>query len=250
MPQQGILAVMSLHLEEYGLSEKEAAIYSAALELGPSTADQLAKQADVKRSTTYLQLESLQEIGLMSQYEEGKKTLYAPESPENLSRLLDRKQAELEQRQKELNQALPELMRSFESAGERPVVRFYQGKEGIITMRENALNQLNKGDTLQVMYSYDLLFSLFSIDEIIPFSNKREERGIKLDLIYTKKDGKLNKDSLGKNSYRRYLNSEKFPLHSDLFIYKNTLAIMALQGNIFGIEVTSKAITEDRKSVV
>ena len=34
------------------------------IEISPATADQLAKQADVKRSTTYLQIEALQEKGI------------------------------------------------------------------------------------------------------------------------------------------------------------------------------------------
>lgn len=240
---------MSFHLEEYGLSKNEAAVYAAALELGPATADQLAKHSGVKRSTTYLQIEALQEKGLMSSHEEGKKTLFTPESPENLTRLLERQRAEIDLRQKELNKELPELIRSFESAGERPVVRFYQGKEGIITMRENALQQLSKGDVLQVMYSYDLLFKLFDASEIAPFSEKREKQGIQLDIIYTRESGPLDISTRGVNSNRAFISPKKFPLHADLFIYKNTLAIMALQGNIFGIEVTSKAIAESHKNI-
>ena len=240
---------MSSQFERYGLSKNEAAVYAGALELGPATADQLAKHSGVKRSTTYLQIEALQDMGLMSSFEEGKKTLFIPESPENLSRLLEQKKADIDVRQTELNKSLPDLVRSFESAGERPVVRFYQGKEGIITMRDNALASLGKGDLLQVMYSYDLLFKIFDVSEIAPFSQKREDKGIRLDLLYTKTDGKLDPATRGKNSHRRYISHDRFPLHSDLFIYKDTLAIMALQGNIFGIEVTSKAIAESHRNI-
>lgn len=236
-------------LENFGLSEKEAAVYKAALELGAATADQLSKQSGTKRPTTYLQLEQLQAKGLMSTFEQGKKTLFTPESPKNLERLIEKKKKDLELQQDFLKKELPQLMQEFEGAGERPVVRFYQGKEGIITMRENALNALSKGETLKVIYSYDLLFNIFDISEIIPFSNKREDKGIILDLIYTRSAGKLDKETLGKNSNRRYLDPGKFKIHSDIFIYKDTISIMALKGTIFGVEITSKALAESHKSI-
>jgi sugar-specific transcriptional regulator TrmB len=237
------------HLEAFGLSEKEAAVYAAALELGAATADQLANQSSIKRSTTYLQIEQLQEKGLMSTFEQGKKTLFTPESPENLERLLEKQKKDIELKQDILKKELPQLTQLFDSAGERPVVRFYQGKEGIITMRENALHALGKGDTLKVLYSYDLLFSIFDTSEIVPFSEKREEKGIVLDLIYTRNEGKLSKETLGKNSTRRYLDGSRFPIHSDLFIYKDTLAIMALKGTVFGVEITSRALVESHRSI-
>ena len=70
---------MLKELQDLGLSEKEARVY-----LGQTTADKLAKHAKVNRSTTYVQLESLMKVGLMSTHEERKKTVFAPESPELL----------------------------------------------------------------------------------------------------------------------------------------------------------------------
>ncbi|MBI4087815.1 TrmB family transcriptional regulator, partial [Candidatus Kaiserbacteria bacterium] len=70
---------MPKELEDLGLSEKEARVYLAALELGQNTAERIAKQASVNRSTTYVQLDSLMKMGLISTHEEDKKTLFAPE---------------------------------------------------------------------------------------------------------------------------------------------------------------------------
>ena len=44
-------------LEEFGLSEKEAKVYMASLEIGEATADQIAKHSGVNRSTTYVQIQ-------------------------------------------------------------------------------------------------------------------------------------------------------------------------------------------------
>src|SRR3989344_453122 len=119
---------MIRELQDLGLAEKEAKVYLAALEIGRATADQLAKQAKIVRPTAYVQIKSLMEKGLMSTYEEGKKTYFAPESPEALRRVLDKQKESIRTQEDELKRLLPELSRLFEGAGERPVVRFFEGK--------------------------------------------------------------------------------------------------------------------------
>ena len=121
---------MLKELQDFGLSEKEAHVYLAALEIGRATADQLAKHSKIVRSTTYVQLDSLMKMGLMSTYEEGKKTYFAPESPELLKRLLLKQKEEMNTKEQELSALLPALLQQFEGAGERPVVRFFSSKEG------------------------------------------------------------------------------------------------------------------------
>src|ERR1700689_5744541 len=112
---------MLKELQDIGLSEKEARVYLASLELGRTTAEKLAKHAKVNRSTTYVQIESLMKKGLMSTYEEDKKTYFAPESPELLKRLLSKQRDELQSKERDLSSILPALLQQFEGAGERPV---------------------------------------------------------------------------------------------------------------------------------
>jgi sugar-specific transcriptional regulator TrmB len=234
------------NLEHFGLSKNEAAVYAASLELGPATADQLAKHSGVKRSTTYLQIESLQEMGLMSTYEDGKKTLFTPESPENISRLIDRQKAALDLRYEELNQQLPELIRSFESAGERPVVRFYQGKEGITSLREESLKASMK--EIYVISSNDHLSEVFSRDERDAFSQKRANAGIITNLLYTRKNGKFT-DAPNPNTVRAYISPDAFNLGTDIIVFDDYVGMIALRGNIFGVLIKSEEIAKSMKTI-
>ncbi|MEK7566640.1 MAG: helix-turn-helix domain-containing protein, partial [Patescibacteria group bacterium] len=111
---------MLQELQEFGLSEKEARVYLAALELGKATADELAKQAKVNRSTTYVQIESLKQKGLVSSYDEGKKTYFAPESPEYLKRLFEKQAGDLDVKQKELEKENRALHDQFEASKPSP----------------------------------------------------------------------------------------------------------------------------------
>ncbi len=58
-------------LQNLGLTEKEARTYLASLELGPETAQNIAKKTGINRATTYVQIESLKKRGLMSEFEKG-----------------------------------------------------------------------------------------------------------------------------------------------------------------------------------
>jgi sugar-specific transcriptional regulator TrmB len=240
---------MQKELEQLGLSEKEAKIYLASLELGPATADQLAKHAKIVRPTTYVQIKSLMGMGLMSTYEEGKKTFFAPESPGALSLLLEKQKEGLRTNESLLGKLLPIITRQYEGTGERPIVRFFHGKKGVSAMREEALHDLKDGETLRVLYSYDALFNVFTEEEADKFSTAREDRGIHLKLLYTGSNGKRAIDTRGKNSERGYFPPGKLNLGTDLFIFKNKVAIMALSGKIFGILIESKVIAESMNSV-
>jgi sugar-specific transcriptional regulator TrmB len=234
---------MLKELQDVGLSEKEAKVYLAALEIGRATADQLAKQAKIVRSTTYVQLESLMKKGLMSTYEEGKKTYFAPESPEYLKRIVELRKKELEAREQELSGFLPQLLQKFEGAGERPVVRFFDGKEGVSSLREELL-KLPTGTDLRFIYSHDALAGVYSEDERLSHAQKRSSRGIELKSIYTRKGGPFDAKDTVPHTKRRFIPFEKMPIHSDMYVYNNTVAIIALNKKVFGAVIESEEIAQ------
>lgn len=235
-------------LEAFGLSEKEAAVYAAALELGPATAEQLSKQANIKRSTTYVQIESLQKIGLMSSYEEGKKTFFAPESPQNLERLLERQQKDLELKQLDLKKILPDFINLFDSTGNRPTVRFYAGKEGVKSLRESLLDQ-KKNSELRVLYSHDALCKVFSESERLQFAQTRARLGIKVKSIYTRQAGTLAEDDIVPNTERIFISSDKMPISTDVYVSEGQVALIALNDKVFGVLIENKELAQTMRVV-
>ena len=236
---------MLKELQDIGLSEKEARVYLAALELGKTTAEKLATQAKVNRSTNYVQLESLMKMGLMSTYEEGKKTYFAPESPTYLKRILDMKCAEIGAREKELGSLLPELTHLFEGAGERPVVRFFSGKDGVATMRDQILETKNKN--ILILHSFDSLASVFNEEEREDYSKRRADAGISARVIYNKKDGPFPGDF--KSTSRRHVAEDILKVTNDIAIFDDSIAIANLQGALFGVLIENKQIADSLRSM-
>src|SRR6266851_2346010 len=113
------------HIEELGLSNKEARVYLACLSIGPSSVQRIADESGIKRVTTYVILESLVGLGLVSQSVKGKKTYFIAEDPINLERLISRREQELKEQKQNFNQILPELKTLKTQPKDAPSVKFY-----------------------------------------------------------------------------------------------------------------------------
>jgi len=233
-------------LQSLGLSEKEARVYLAALELGPTTAEKLSTHAKVNRSTTYVQLEALMKEGLISTYEEGKKTFFAPESPELLKRLLAKQKDAISTKERDLSSLLPDLLRQYEGAGERPVVRFFPGKEGITTVREEALTTKEK--KMLVLFSHGHLAKLYSQEELDKYSDRRRDLGILSRGIYIHKEY-FNLAGTDKLTERRFLPPEMLSLSIDVYVFDDKTAIFSLEGNLFAMVIESKQISTSMRSI-
>lgn len=137
--------MLAQELKKLGLSDKEAKVYLASLELGPSPMKDIAKQAHLNRATTYVIIDSLIEKGLASSFSKGKKKYFSAESPDRLLSLLHLKEHEAKEQEREFKRILPELRQVYDTSGERPRVRFFEGKKGIAAIQEDILNTKTEG---------------------------------------------------------------------------------------------------------
>ena len=110
-------------LKNIGLSDNEAKVYLAMLELGPSSVVDIARKAEINRPTAYVQIEFLKKRGLVSTQTKGKKQLYIAESPEHLGGLLDSQLHEISINKETLSGLLPNLLNLYQSAGHRRLLR-------------------------------------------------------------------------------------------------------------------------------
>jgi sugar-specific transcriptional regulator TrmB len=114
-----------------GLSENEARIYLALLELGPSLVTEISKKSDVNRVSCYDVLEKLVKYNLVT-YASGKssKKRYSAMPPFNLISFLEREQKREERKLAELKEKLPELKLLYKEI-DRPSIKFFEGTEGL-----------------------------------------------------------------------------------------------------------------------
>ena len=118
-------------LVKIGLNDKEAKVYLAMLALGPATAYRIAPKAGIKRSISYVVLESLQSHGLVSVVPEGERKLFVASDPGKLL-------GEIEQKKELYKRFLPNLEALYleSSKKEKPQVQFFEGKEAVLGLYE------------------------------------------------------------------------------------------------------------------
>ncbi len=240
---------MLTQLKQLGLSDKEAKVYLASLELGETAVQQIAKKAGVNRPTAYVEIENLIKMGLMSSVEKGKKRYFAASSPGQLSRLLDKEKSEIEKKTEDFSKIMPELEEIFElgQIKEKPRVRFFEGKEGIKAIREDILE--TKTDDTKEFVPLDDSYKFFPPlpeDHRVRIAKKLKK--IPGKTIYTSNEGPIlsAKEDLIE---RRFIPSEKFPFHTQITIYGDKIALVSLKDRLVGVIIENQGITESMKSI-
>lgn len=239
-------------LTKIGLSSNEARTYLALLELGSATAQEIARKSGIKRATTYVQLEALSKIGLVTSFEKASerkngasKTYFRAEDPEHLTKIIERGKKLSEERGRALSEILPDLGKLYLSSGERPRVRFFDGVEGLRTMQGEFLK--SGADNVDSFSSADDIARIFPQPE--EYISKKIKKQIKLRLIYTSAKGAFLKSSDAESLREsRYVASDKFPVSCDISIYKNTVSVSVLKNHIFGVLIENKEIADSMRS--
>jgi HTH-type transcriptional regulator, sugar sensing transcriptional regulator len=224
-------------LQSAGLSEKEAKVYLAALELGAAGAMQIARKSGINRGTTYLIAENLMLRGLMSSVERDGHTIFSSEPPAQLFSRIEKESQTVEERKRSLAAALPELEALVKAGGTpRPSVRYYEGMQGLEAMRET----LYKNRRHEVLNAANMNIT----HEILPRENLDAHRkklklyDIRGRILYTCSDA-LQKELFADQPEsglweKRRLPADRFPFHGEVVIFGDHVAFISYAGCISG----------------
>ena len=244
--------VFEKELNSLGLKEKEAAVYLSCLQLGPAPVQAIARKAQVVRATTYVVLESLEHLGLVTHYKEGKKTLFSAEPPRQLTRLLEKERELIDKKQHDLELILPELQVLIKAVGGRPSVRYFSGIDGLRAIRQEMVMYSRSGD---VWYNYtptDHLEAVFGKGAELTYSDQRVAKGVRAKTLFSTKSETLKKELLelrDKYVERRYLPAKYYKSASGMTIYRDRVAIGIFVGKIGGVIIDSQVIADTMRSL-
>lgn len=240
-------------LKNFGLKDKEAAVYLACLELGASPVQEIARKAHVVRATTYVILECLMERGLAAKFKEGKKTLFAAEPPRQLMRLLEKRQEEIKEKQHELEDLLPQLQMVAKTAGGKPTVRYFEGVEGLRSIRREMLMYSRAGDTWYSLTPIDHLDAVLRKDQD-SFYRQRNAKRIKSKTISIARSPEARRKLLArygtKDVAQRYVApSPSHPVESGMTIFRDRIAIGKFTGKPGGVIIESNEMARMMKQL-
>ena len=235
------------YLQDIGLSDKESTTYLALLQVDNASVLDLSKKTKLNRSTTYVILESLAKKGLVSETTIGKKTHYQAEPPERLRTYVERRKIEFQEMEKRLDDVIPQIRGLARESGERPVVKYFDGKEGIISSAEETFHDDDGDDEpVYMIYPRDLLDELFPEIERQKFRKTRLDKKVKSKVLYTYEKGDVPSDSMGD---RIKIDGIKYPIYCDVAIYKDKVRISVLGKGISSIFIRSKDVADTLRSI-
>ncbi|MCX6739639.1 MAG: hypothetical protein NTZ49_00220 [Candidatus Parcubacteria bacterium] len=229
-------------LQQLGLNEKEAKVYLAALEFGPTTIIDLASKSGVKRTTIHEFIEPLIHQGFIIATFSGKRKLYNAAPPESLELILQ-KQTQA------IKQLLPDLKFLASKSLQKPKIRYYEGIEGIKHIYEDLLTTKD-----QIYYfgtikdEVNLVGKKFLGDWI----KKRKEKGIKVNAIRIRgKELPIKEWQGGEEFLRdlRYFPTEEKDFFVNIDIYDNKISILSSAKESYGLIIESQELATSLKFI-
>jgi sugar-specific transcriptional regulator TrmB len=231
--------VSSAILEQLGMSDKQARLYLATLEIGSGTVVQISRKAGITRGSTYDILEEMLEKGFVSKTDKDKHMVFSAIDPEVL---MKRYQDHL----RSFEMSLPELKGLFHKHS-RPRVRYFEGIEGVkrvyedtLTSTTDILNFANSRTLREYWPEYDRDYVRERIRKGIVL------RGIAPDDEYGRQVRKDDKKSLRET---RLLPAGEFFFTNEINIYDNKVAIASFGDELIGIIIESKEIADTQRDI-
>jgi len=121
--------MLNLELRKLGLKEKEVSVYLAALELGFTSVQNIARKTGLSRPTVYEIIRVLTAKNLMREIKrqgavQGERSYFAAESPDALLGLLRTQKREVEEREREFVRIISSLRAKYNLTGQTEIKTF------------------------------------------------------------------------------------------------------------------------------
>lgn len=239
--------MLTRELQELGLSDTEAKVYLATLELGGSYVSLIAKKAGVNRVACYHTLSNLVQMGVVSSFVKDNLKYFNIESPQ----ILVNKQKE---RLDKAEKVLPELMSITNALTHKPRINYYEGFEGLKNIFEDTLNAR---DEVVGYTNLAKLPDVLSEEYLRGYASRKIEAAIKTRMISPKSDDamqyltRIYPADFDHNLVEiLFVNPEQFMFAYEINIYDNKVSIVSLNPNeFFGMIIESATYADTQKAL-
>ena len=222
-------------LQSLGLLDSVIKTYMTAFENGPGTVLELAKRAGLSRQAVYVAIDALTARSLMSNALRGKRRIYAAEPPTKLLAYAKRRDAEVHERVKDLERAIPEL--ELRAGGERPIVRVFEGKEGIYAIIED-MHETKSKRSFEIT-DIEAMYKVLKSEDLGAMRDATKKSGTRVQGMYWD-----NRNIKPANADQIFLTKDHSNFKSNIGIYGDKLALVTFEGKMHSVIIESPALTK------
>ncbi len=238
--------LLEQYLQNIGLDDKEAKLYLAGLQLGPASIQDLAKAANIKRTTIYEIVETLISKNLFTVTQKGKRKLFVAQEPDNLLLFL-------KQRENILEQIMPDLESLKNSTATRPAIRIYEGVEGV---KQVYLDMLKKPGELSILAAPPEMIAKTISDyldkewEPLRRKSKIAKRWVKINDSGQVRRDFTKEEFANKLETIKYLPAAGYPFTVGIYLYRQKTAFVSFSENeMVAIVIRSPEINRTLKLI-
>lgn len=241
---------MSLsYLTSLELTTTEISLYELLLRLGELPVGDVIRESQLKRPTVYKALYSLEKKKLVEKREFNKKIHFRPESPVVLLKQAEEKYQEVAQARHVLQTIAPKLLSDYTFSVERPVVKIYEGIDGVMKAH------------FEILHEHKEILAFVAINEEIDakltkfwpkYYAYRKANNIFAKVITpnTKEALGYKQNDVSELRETRLVPYEKFPMHLEKNICGNKVAFFAMteQKDLIATVIENPIIAEAEKA--
>lgn len=239
-------------LETIGLSHDEAEIYEILLINGQLGAGKILSKASIKRGLMYKTLERLIKRGLVLEKTVRGRAVFSAAPPDELFKAAEAAEAEAIRVKKSIFESLPEMKAKYNLSHERPVIRYYEGADGLRKLYEekikpDAAKEFRFIRPLQARVYQDVFGKWFGY-----FLDRRAEMGIKSFAI-TPDDPDANHDpakDAARGVTRTWIRPEDFTSQVEINTHGDRTEIISYGKEIFALTIDDTFIAKAVKDVL
>lgn len=225
---------------DVGLSLKESRVFLGLLELGSGNAAQVAKVAELNRSTAYLLLEDLVRRGFVVYVPHAKMKRYMPVDPVKLVQIA-------RERAENLKFMLPLLQSVFVGGTKRPRVEIHEGKEAVLSV----FSSFGAAKNAFYISSFNHLRELFgeTIDHWVESAQRGETKTQTRQLLVRDVEAeKFHEGVAGIDQWETRFLPEDFSIEMDLAIVDDVVGITHFDP-LYSVVIRSKPLADSLLSL-
>ncbi|HOZ36476.1 MAG TPA: helix-turn-helix domain-containing protein [bacterium] len=228
-------------LTQLGLSDKEAEIYQIMLRHGKTPASKILPETSLKRTTVYSILEDLVKKGIVEKDESGAVIEFRAKHPYALKEYLESRVSQIKTAESKLDAVLPDFISFYNSAQNRPGVKFYEGKEGIIKIYEELLKQGKNIDSIEDKGEMAAFIPEYSKD----YPKKRVKHNI-FNRVIAPSDNPINPTNEKEMRETRFIPTSQFPFRMDVKIVGQLVSLITFKkDNPTGVLIDNQELAEN-----
>lgn len=227
-------------VKQLGLTEKEARVYLACLELGSSPVSDIAHRSRINRVTAYDVLEHLMKKGMVNSMAKRGAKFYDSTDPHIVA-------ADFKRREAEFRKALPDFKR-LKGEAIHPRIRYFEELDGIKAIYEDTLS--SKTEILNYSNSREIRLHWPNYDE--EYVAKRVKHKIYLRGIAPKDKHGIWVHERDKECFReiRLVSADTFTFTNEINIYEDKVAIISYKDRpLIGMIIESAEIANTQRDI-